>query len=134
MSADNLSAVLIVGIVFFAIYKIFDLFVKRKERILFTEKISEIGNTNSEQLSQIIHELKSEGCRFISLRLGSILLGVGLGSFCAYLLVYSLNKEYTNMSNYGVEMLISTIYGSCILFFGGLSLLVSFWIENKIKK
>ena len=81
---------------------------KNKERMALIEKGVDI--------SQIYQK---KDYRFSSLKSGVFLVGLALGLFCGYLL-----DEYTRIN--GVVS-----YFSMILLFGGVSLIVFHWYNNK---
>ncbi|MCD8177451.1 MAG: hypothetical protein LUE98_08520 [Tannerellaceae bacterium] len=126
----GLTPVLVVGIIFLSIYKIFELFVRRQERIALIEKLSENMDLSNiqKQLSGMNH-LRISG--FGSLKSGCLLIGLGLGMLVAYIVV---TKEGLSHSNWGDSSAIGIIYASCILLFGGASLLIAFIIEMKLSK
>jgi len=124
--------VLVVGIVFFSIYKIIELVVLQKERKFMVEKMTHISpellqsNMGSMQTSQNSKFLRNP---FIMLRLGACSLGVGIGWILGRLL-------YEVMKQSGADMrgeLDSTILASVALF-AGIALIVVYLIERKALK
>lgn len=65
-----------------------------------------------------------------SLRLGCLLMGLGLGLLIGYFIVVGTQPEYF-MENVGhtVRETVSIIYGASVLLGGGLGLIVAFVIE-----
>ncbi len=118
-----------VAIVFGVIYKLFELFVGKKERMMLIEKLSS-------------EELMKGGIRrpdfnlfiftFSSLRFGCLMLGLGVGLLAGYFICCTSGLVFSNYIN-GYETS-SLIYGACILLGGGLGLLVSFLVEWKMSK
>lgn len=126
---DFLTPTCIVGIVCAGIYGLFELYVRRKERLAIIEKIGEKLDA-----SAFVGKLRLPGYglsfrSFSSLKGGCLLIGCGLGllfGFCLHLKImdiWPLNHD-----------LIGTGYGGSILLFGGLGLLVSFLIETRMQK
>ena len=117
-----LAPIFVTATICLTIYKLFELFVRRKERNTFIEKLSEIPVQNLSGFSGRL-----------PLPYG---VGVGLlvGYFIADVNVYTndvvlaraKHRTYINM----VEGSLPIIYGSSVLFFGGLALVVSFLIEQ----
>jgi len=125
-----MEGALICGIVFFCIYKIFELFVRREERIRMIEKLSEnIDPATIEKQLKGMSPLKASG--FGSLKAGCLFTGLGIALLVAFTMVNLNGLDHNNWEN---KEAISVIYGSCVLLFGGISLLVAFIIELKLSK
>ncbi|MEG1635603.1 MAG: hypothetical protein RR388_08255, partial [Rikenellaceae bacterium] len=118
----------------------------RKERINMIEKISDISNgdnaVNIESVfGKMSNDSKSNNSQFISLRFGSVFLGVGLGLLCGFFITYiiygigwtGINSDTYDNSYFRREV-IGMIYGACTLIFGGISLLLCFVFEQKLRK
>lgn len=124
------TPVLVVGIVFLSIYKIFELFVRRQERIALIEKLSEnIDLSNIQKQLSGMNPLRISG--FGSLKSGCLLTGLGLGLFVAYIIITGEGLDHRNWND---SSAIGIIYASCMLLFGGISLLIAFIIEMKLSK
>lgn len=122
------------------IYKLFELFVRRKERNTFIEKLSEIPVQNLSGFSGRLSLPYGVGpsWNFVALRIGLLLLGIGVGLLVGYfiadvnvytndvVLARAKHRTYINM----VEGSLPVIYGSSVLFFGGLALAASFLVEQ----
>ena len=104
---EELMIVANVAIIFGVVYKLFELFVGKKERMMLIEKLS-------------------------SLRFGCLMLGLGLGLLAGFFIGLGTCNAYPNYQN--VYEITSLIYGACVLLGGGVGLLVSFLIEWKISK
>lgn len=127
---------LTVGIVCAGIYGLFELIIRRKERLLIIEKIGDkLNNLSVEgKLSLPCYNLSLPSYNtlkfsFNSLKVGLLLAGVGLGLFIGVILYYG-GLQYKSESRYLLEATI----GSCVLLFGGIGLLISFLIEFNISK
>ena len=131
-----ITAPLVCGIFVLGFYKLFELFVCKKERLLIIEKMGEKFTPDI-----LEHKLSFSSIgKFSSsaLKFGCLFMGLGLGLLIGYLICSTTLEGYTNMGdvrlNYNMRETISIIYGACILLFGGLGLLTAFLIELKINK
>lgn len=120
---DFISVPVVFGIVTWGIYKLFELFVCKRERIMLIEKIERL---------QEMPQLPKYGARlsfpFSALKIGCLLAGMGFGLMVGcfiYFMTQHLKVEY---------WMSSVIYGGCVLFFGGAGLIVAFITELKIMK
>ena len=77
---DILVPIGVLAIIFGCIYKLFELFVGRKERIMLIEKLQ------PEQLSHGVAGHLKFSTYFTTLRTGCLLLGIGLGLITGYCL------------------------------------------------
>lgn len=116
-----------VAIVFGVIYKLFELFAGRRERLLLIEKL---GDRLTEDTFRKGIIYRPSLFSFNSLRAGCLLLGLGLGLLAGYLIVATTQPEYfADEYNDAVNKTVSLIYGASVLIGGGLGLLVSYLIE-----
>lgn len=132
----SLIAVPIVLGISYSIYKIIELFVKRRERLLLVEKISEKidGNFNKNGSFKFNIDYESKGS-FTALRWSLLLLGIGFGLFAATMIDLSIvTSAMYDEDSYRIENLINTVYGALPCLFGGLGLLVAYLIEIKNNK
>lgn len=130
---DFITIPLIVGIVTLGIYKLFELFARKKERMALIEKLGE--KLNPEILdTKISFPLRLTGDKtFGTLKVGSLLLGVGLGLLIGFFISYFYYGN-ANINDYYIREMVGVIYGASVLLFGGLGLVVSFIIELKLSK
>ena len=124
---NELMVVANFAIVFGVIYKLFELFVCKKERMMLIEKMP------SEALSDVkIKIFKSSNGSYTPLRVGCLLMGLGIGLFVAYLIVYGTWVDsYKNgmAKEWMFRDLSGVIFGACVLIGGGMGLVVSYLIE-----
>lgn len=121
---EELMIVANVAIVFGTIYKLFELFVGRKERQMLIDKLSEN--------SLVEGKFKGFGMAssYSALRFGCLLLGLGFGILMGYIIICNSMPEYWAADvNRQVLETASIIYGASTLFGGGLGMLVAFLIE-----
>ena len=133
---DFIMVPLVCGIFVLGFYKLFELFVCKKERLLIIEKMGE--KFTPDMLEHKINFSSIGKFSSSALKLGCLLMGLGLGLLIGYLICSTTLEGYAEMGdvrlNYNMRETISIIYGACILLFGGLGLLVAFLIELKINK
>jgi hypothetical protein len=100
-------SVMIVAVIFAAIYGVIKLLVHRKERLVMIEK-----GTN-------MPEIKESGMGFSPLKFGIFFMGIGLGILAANILSVKtlLDKEVA--------------YFSMIFLFGGIALIIAHFVEKK---
>lgn len=121
---EELMIVANVAIVFGTIYKLFELFVGRKERQMLIDKLSD----NS--FSEVKFKGFMSSSPYSALRIGCLLLGLGFGMLMGYIIVYNYFSQYwLDDVNWQVRDTVSIIYGASTLFGGGLGVLVAFVIE-----
>ena len=138
---DFIVVPLTTGIVFAAIYGLFDLFVRRKERLAIIEKIGDKLDASAFEGKLGLPSYKGNHISFSSLKAGCLLTGIGLGLLVGFLISTVLAVGG------GDDLFLSdgwrgwyrsdvagTVYGASVLLFGGIGLLVSFVIEMNMKK
>ena len=128
---DFIMVPLIVGIVCAGIYGLFELFVRKKERLAIIEKIGDKLEPSALDAKIGLPRL-STNFSFSSLKAGCLLAGIGLGLLVGFIISVSLTDF--NLDNWGRRELISTVYGASVLLFGGIGLIVAFIIELKLSK
>lgn len=133
---DFIMVPVVCGIFVLGFYKLFELFVCKKERLLIIEKMGE--KFTPEMLGNKINLSSVGNASFSALKFGCLFVGLGLGLLVAYLICTTTLEGYAEMSsnrfNGNLRETISVIYGACVLLFGGAGLLTSFLIELKISK
>jgi hypothetical protein len=135
----NITAIGVVGILTWGIYKLFELFVKRKERINIIEKIPFLMENKDLKGSIVLPEVlyKKQDSGSMALRLACLMLGIGLGCILGFftqyyyfggLAGYNLEDWHIRLQ---VEDMQSMIYFAFIAFFGGLGLFTAYLVELK---
>jgi hypothetical protein len=122
----NLTPVLVVGISVFGVYKLFELFVRKQERMAMVDKIDKLSEIEFKGTKIDLPAFSSYG-KFTSLRIALLLMGVGLGFITGFIL---LLEGFIRDSRQESEIL----YFACIALFGGLGLLISYFIEASKEK
>ena len=129
---DWITAPLVCAIIFGCIYKVVELFVRKRERLILINKITEISNTDFKGIN-----LYSSGNKFTGLRIGWLMLGVGCGFLFGFLINYTVtNGQYaTNFDNVWRYHSVAggIVYVACICIFGGIGLLISYCTERKVE-
>lgn len=131
---DFISIPLIVGMITLGIYKLFELFVCRKERLTMIEKIGSTFDASMIQNKFSFPEKKLPV--FGTLKIACLLLGVGLGLLIGFTLTESLgmNQMARMNDNWHMRDTIGVVYGASVLLFGGIGLLVAFILEMNYTK
>ncbi len=132
---DFIMVPVVCGIFVLGFYKLFELFVCKKERLLIIEKMGE--KFTPEMLGNKINLSSVGNASFSALKFGCLFVGLGLGLLVAYLICRTTIDDYVVRNadwNWEVKQTISVIYGACVLLFGGVGLLASFLVELKISK
>ncbi|MDR2921656.1 MAG: hypothetical protein LBV72_20105 [Tannerella sp.] len=132
---DFITAPLVVGIIVLGTYKLFELFVRRKERVAIIEKIGD--KLDLTRLGNNLNSMFGGGLNFKTsfsgLKIGCLLIGLGLGLLVGLMISTALVSDGYNMHDYRESELYGTAYGASVLLFGGIGLLVSFLVELKLK-
>ena len=132
---DFIMVPVVCGIFVLGFYKLFELFVCKKERLAIIEKMGE--KFTPEMLGNKINLSSVGNVSFSALKFGCLFVGLGLGLLVAYLICRTTIDDYVVRNadwNWEVRQTISVIYGACVLLFGGVGLLASFLVELKISK
>lgn len=134
---DFILVPLVVGISTLGVYKLFELFVCRKERLTMIEKLGDKLNSGDIR-SNLSFNFNYSRSRFTfgSLKAGLLMLGIGLGLLFAFFICCNAFPNYTvgRQAAWEVDRQASLVYGACVLIFGGAGLLTAFLIELKINK
>ncbi len=123
------------AIVFGGIYKVIELFVHKRERLLLISKITELKNIDFKGIS-----LYSSGNKYTALRIGWLLTGIGLGfllGFCINMLAtygdYSFRADEDFVYRYS-NRVGGIVYVASVCICGGLGLLMSYRAERKAEQ
>ena len=127
---------LIMGIITLGIYKLFELFACRRERMAIIEKLGDKISVNDLKGNFSLPAYNRNQPTFSALKGGCLMLGIGLGLLLGFCICANAIPNYTRMEdlNWNAQQMISVIYGSSVLSFGGVGLLAAFLIENTISK
>ena len=118
----------VMGIITLGIYKLFELFVRKKERLIIIDKIGD--KLTPEILSgKIDFSTNIPKISFSALKFGCLFVGLGIGMLVAFAVHYNF-ADFVE-SSYQIR---GAVYGSCVLLFGGLGLITAFIVELKLGK
>lgn len=123
---NELMIVANVAIVFGVIYKLFELFVSRKERMMIIEKLGDKLTPDTFK-NGIFY--RTGLFSFGGLRMGCLMIGLGVGLLVGYGIISATQYSYFD-GNRPYEVT-SVVYGACVLLGGGTGLVVSYLIEKK---
>lgn len=128
---DFITIPLVVGIITLGIYKLFELFARRKERLSLIEKIGTQldASVMDQKLSFPVYHVETLRS-FGTLKVACLLLGVGLGLLVGYFICLVSFPGYNQHNwDYGMSQITGVVFGASVLLFGGLGLLVAFLVE-----
>lgn len=135
MDFDFLVPIFVVFFMSATTYLIFELFARRRERLALIEKLTEIRSEDLDKSrASIFTNYGLPSVRFSFLRVGMLILGVGLGIIVGFtILALILGRPYLD-GDYNNYNLTSVVYGACICFFGGAMLVGSYFLEKALQK
>ena len=132
---DFILIPLVVGIITLGIFRLFDLFVRKKERLAIIEKIGEKFDPSMIENKFSFPIANSGNSAFGTLKIACLLLGVGLGLLIGYFICLNSIAGYNTMNlQNNANEISGVVYGASVLLFGGLVLLVAFIIEMNYTK
>lgn len=125
---NNLVPIFVTGIIFLTIYKVFDLFVRRNERMALIEKINleTTGNIDLSKLGGLLNPPSDNW--FTALKWGCLAFGLGVGMLVGFFIYVNCPIA---QEGWGA---LETLYGAGVLIGGGLGLIIAFIIEMKVRK
>ena len=130
---DWITPPLVCAIIFGCIYKVIELFVHKRERLMIINKMTEISNVDFKGIN-----IYSSGNKFTALRVGSVLVGVGIGFLLGFLInLVSTEGHYTTdtgQNNWWWQYndhVAGIVYVASICICGGIGLLLSYRTEQK---
>jgi hypothetical protein len=132
---DFIAIPLVVGMITLGIYKLFELFVRKKERLSIIEKLGDKFDISVMQQKVSLPVHIDGQFNFGTLKVACLLLGVGLGLLVGYFIcVSSLAGFHSQDWSYAVSQSVGVVYGASVLLFGGLGLLAAFLVELHYSK
>ncbi len=125
----NLVPIFVVGIVFYFTYKMIELPSRRREREMMIERMGRTDGVTPNMLNIGGASKRS----FSGLRLGCLLIGVGVGLLVGLIINTMLTHGGYSMNKWSEEQLFEVAYGAPVLIFGGLGLLCSYVLERRLR-
>lgn len=130
-----LTAPLVIGIICAGIYGLFELFVRKNERLTLIEKLGDKLGTPGYDGKISLPSYTGVRFSFSALKLGLLLVGIGLGLLVGFIFCLNAIPNYPNCENWGRMVdTASIVYGASIMLFGGAGLVAAFLIELFIAK
>lgn len=128
-----LVPMVICGLFFYFTYRIFELYARRKERMAIIEKLSNGIDPELLRNQFNISTFKDSSYGSWAIRIGLLLIGVGLGVAIAAIIdmLAVAPSEVNNEVFYGFRNAISVLYPALAAIFGGLGLVIAYFIEKK---
>lgn len=131
---DFITIPLVVGMITLGIYKLFELFVRKSERLRIIDKVGEKFDASMFENKFSFPVISSVRMgSFGALKAGCLIMGIGLGLLIGYLICANSMANYTDYS-WNMRELAGVVYGACTLLFGGLGLIIAFVIEIRLTK
>jgi hypothetical protein len=132
---DFIIAPLIVWICVSGLYGLFELFARRKERMYLYERFGDrIDKIDTDIFKGKFDLPLFARPSFSGLKIGCLLVGVGLGLLVGLFLNGELHHVLGEMDHWRQNELLSIVYGAPVLLFGGLGLIISFLVEKNEQK
>ena len=139
---NELIPVFILAILTWGVYRIFELYVRRKERMSIIEMLK--NNLEIKNLGDQLNLPLFGGQKLPStwpLRGSLLMIGIGIGLIVGFvietLVTESMNPGFDNYGHYvrnNIYRTVDTIYLACVSVFGGIGLLIAYFIEQKNSK
>ena len=130
---DFITIPLVVGIICAGIYGLFELFVRKKERLAIIEKISNNLDASAFEGKLGLPNYMSR-FSFSALKVGCLLAGIGLGLMVGFLISLGLSSNMNFQDGWIRDNFVDMAYSASVLLFGGIGLIVAFIIELKLNK
>jgi len=128
---DFIIAPTVVGIITLGIYRLFELYVRKKERILLIDKlVSTLDNINP-NFEHIMSLNFLPRNKYATLKGACLLIGLGFGILAGFLIHLCVTESFTMIIQHDVK---GVIYGAPIFICGGLGLVFAFILEMKFSK
>lgn len=127
---DFIIAPVIVATLTFGFYKLFELFVRRRERMTIIEKMGD--HLDPSVVENWFCSTRMLPASFSALKIGCLFVGMGLGILIGFLISAAMIPGYLTIPlQWEINEVSSMIYGASVLLCGGLGLVVAFIIELK---
>jgi len=130
----DLTGIFIVGFIVLGVYRLFELFVRRKERMAIIDKLLgeniKFPETNVDLNLPLFQKPKSNW----ALKLSLLLIGIGMGLIVAYYIeLLTVGVEWDGNPGWYFRNKMEVVYLASVAVFGGIGLLIAYFIEQKQK-
>ena len=137
---EYLATVFIVGFIVLGIYKVFELFVRKSERITLIEKLPAL--LSADEVGKVIKfpeiSFVKQGYQSWALRFALLFAGVGLGCLVAFFVQFGLlnfaELREGMLNDHEIMHMRFILYFSFITFCGSLGLFIAYLIEKSQSK
>lgn len=138
----DLTAISIMGFITLGVYKLFELYVKKNERLLMIEKFASLCEYKEDSEERVKIRLpfisgEDSNLGFWPLRISLLLIGIGAGCLLSLLIITNTynNSSIDSYVDWGRQFrdFIGLVNFASISFLGGIGLLAAFLIEQKMK-
>ena len=127
---NGLVGAIIVGIIFFTIYRIFELFVRKNERASIIEKLGGQAKLSDANLDlNLPFFQKSSGSS--ALKISLLLIGIGIGLLVGFGIEYASRAGDFSGNDWNCQRIFGVVYFASVAIFGGIGLLTAYFIERK---
>lgn len=130
----DVTTAIVVFIVFSTIYGLFELFARRRERMAIIEKLGDNIDPALVTTRTCLPFLTGGKISFGALKAGCLLMGIGIGMLVGFFICRGYIDGFGTENSEIPRGLISMVNGASILIFGGIGLLVAFFLELKYSK
>ncbi len=133
----DFTAIFIIGIITLGIYRLFELFVRRNERLAIIDKVGDkiqFADISASDLNlPFFGKVKYSSW---ALKISLLMIGVGLGSIVAFTIqMVMIDGQLISQNDWNLlNRFEGMIYFSCVAIFGGIGLLIAYLIEMKHNK
>jgi len=130
----SLAGIFIVGFIVLGIYRVIELFARRKERMMIIEKFLgeniKLSEANVDLNLPVFQQPKSNW----ALKLSLLLIGIGMGLMVAYFIeVSNVGVNRSDIPVWYGQKRMEVVYLASVAIFGGIGLLSAYFIEQKHK-
>ncbi|MCE5225490.1 MAG: hypothetical protein LLG05_06470 [Porphyromonadaceae bacterium] len=130
---DFITIPAVMVIICAGIYGLFELFVRRNERMAIIEKIGDKLDASAFE-GKLNLPSYAKKFSFSSLKAGLLLAGVGLGLLIGFIINVNTIPYIHYGDEWNMHEVSGIVYGASVLLFGGLGLIISFIIEISMSK
>jgi len=133
---DSLAQIFVVGICVLGVYRLFELFARKKERMAIIERLGEqikLSDANVNLNLPIFQQTLNGNW---ALKISLLLIGIGIGLLVGFgFESQAINGNWAQYVNdWHFQSKIVVVYFASVAIFGGIGLLAAYFIEQRHKK